>query len=296
MREYLHAGTTRNPDAAVPIETITGLHERYLDAMSGSMSASPLTVRQYRSNWGVFESWAKQNRADWCQKQMPEFLTWGKVSRGWSVSTVSARISHLRAFAAWLVKSGYMQSNPCDGIKVGTIPVRVQDYYSPEYVKGVISSGLDNRTKAILSLLYYAGLRNAEVCGLTLDRVDIESRRLKILGKGNKEAYVPICDPLADALRVWIAERPGGPTNQFFPGLGGAAMYHLFKRLRSGVIGNGGKVHPHALRHMFATHLLEAGADIRTVQVLLRHASLATTQKYLTVTDKRKNDAVKLLG
>lgn len=148
------------------------------------------------------------------------------------------------------------------------------------------------RDKAIVELLYGAGLRVSELCGLDLGDLDLEGRWVRVLGKGNKQRVVPFHDACAAALRTWlaegrvalVAERSGQAV---FLGARGARLndreVRRFLRRYGLEVGARGNVHPHKLRHAFATHLLEGGADLRGIQELLGHASLSTTQRYTHV-------------
>jgi site-specific recombinase XerD len=161
------------------------------------------------------------------------------------------------------------------------------------------------RDRAMLELLYGSGLRVAEACGLDLDDLDIEGQRVRVMGKGRKERVVPMGDFAAQALAQYLASgrgmflpraesRPSGEDALFFnrrkkrmTPRDTRAMVERYARVTL----SGRGVSPHTLRHSFATHLLEAGADIRAVQELLGHASLATTQRYTHVSRTRLFDA-----
>ena len=152
-----------------------------------------------------------------------------------------------------------------------------------------IESAVDRRDLAVLELLYAAGLRVSELCGLNRDGVDLLGRTVRVLGKGGKERRVPIHDTAVAALRDWLSagrEEMAGPPQAVFVNRRGARLGPrdvrriLDRRAAS-------PTHPHALRHTFATHLLDGGADLRVVQELLGHASLATTQIYTHVSKER---------
>jgi integrase/recombinase XerC len=159
------------------------------------------------------------------------------------------------------------------------------------------------RDRAVLELLYGSGLRVGEVAGLTVDRLDVPRGRVLVLGKGSKERDVPISEYAADALRDYLAE---GRDQMASEGSGEASRHLFFNRRRKpfserdirsmverygATLLPGRRVTPHTLRHSFATHLLEGGADIRAVQELLGHASVATTQRYTHVSRRRLFDA-----
>ncbi len=142
------------------------------------------------------------------------------------------------------------------------------------------------RDRAVVELLYGAGLRVSELCGLDIADVDLAGQWLRVLGKGNKERMVPFHDVCTAALRAWLAVRTGD-SQALFLGTRGQRLHDREVRrflARYGLeVGARGRVHPHKLRHAFATHLLEGGADLRGIQELLGHASLSTTQRYTHV-------------
>jgi integrase/recombinase XerC len=159
-------------------------------------------------------------------------------------------------------------------------------------VRAVDDDAVALRDTAVIELLYGAGLRIAELCALDLGDVDVAGRTVRVIGKGNKERAVPFHDLCADALQAWLlrgrpALQTGASASAFFLGARGKRVIdaELRRRLaRHGVAaGARARVHPHKLRHSYATHLLEGGADLRGIQELLGHASLSTTQRYTHV-------------
>jgi integrase/recombinase XerC len=146
------------------------------------------------------------------------------------------------------------------------------------------------RDRAVVELLYGAGLRVGELCALDVDDLKVAERSVRVVGKGNKERQVPFHDVCADALNAWLAVRTDGARALFLGARGGRLDDREVRRFlsRYGLeVGAHGRVHPHKLRHAFATHLLEGGADLRGIQELLGHASLSTTQRYTHVDVKR---------
>jgi site-specific recombinase XerD len=157
------------------------------------------------------------------------------------------------------------------------------------------------RDRAVLELLYGCGLRVAELCGLNTGDIEVDEQRVRVLGKGGKERQVPVGDFAAEALRHYLetgrrpmAPREGGDQALFFnrrrKRLGPRDVRALIERYRQAAL-DGRHLSPHTLRHSFATHLLEGGAEIRVVQELLGHSSLATTQRYTHVSRRRLFDA-----
>ena len=156
------------------------------------------------------------------------------------------------------------------------------------------------RDRALVELLYGAGLRVSEAVGLEKSGVDLESRIVRVLGKGGKERLVPLGRPAAEAVRRYLALGRAHLDRRYRPELflnarGGpltrAGAFLVLRRLADRAGLEPGRVHPHLLRHSFATHLLEGGADLRSVQEMLGHADLGTTERYTHVSDRRRRDA-----
>jgi integrase/recombinase XerC len=151
------------------------------------------------------------------------------------------------------------------------------------------------RDAAMLELLYAAGLRVSELCGLDLKDLEVRAKTVRVMGKGSKERIVPINEPALDMLKEWMARRPEvlakpakkqSPNAMFLNARGGRLTSRSVERHLKRYVAELGiqrKVTPHSLRHSFATHLLAGGADIRSIQELLGHASLSTTQRYTAV-------------
>jgi integrase/recombinase XerD len=156
------------------------------------------------------------------------------------------------------------------------------------------------RDRALVELLYGAGLRVSEAVGLVKAGVDLEGRIVRVLGKGGKERLVPLGRPAAEALRRYLAlgrphlDRRHRP-DLFLNARGGAltrsGAFLILRRLADRAGLEPGRVHPHLLRHSFATHLLEGGADLRSVQEMLGHADVGTTERYTHVSDRHRRDA-----
>jgi len=215
-------------------------------------------------------------------------------------SSVARKLSALRTFFRYLMRQKVMQRDPVAGVAMPklsrNIPVflTVDEVFTLMEMPGVADS-FAARDRAMLEMLYSTGMRVAELAALNLDRLDLSEGMVRVIGKGNKERLVPVGEPALAALeRYWpqrtrlMAERVARgkqPQEQavFLNGRGSRLTTRSIERLvslyaeRAGIAA---RVTPHALRHSFATHLLEMGADLRTVQELLGHASLSTTQKY----------------
>lgn len=221
---------------------------------------------------------------------------------GRSRKTIARSASALRRYFGWLARTGVLAADPSAGVSVpadaGRLPrvLRAEELTSlldePPAVVDADPDEIRLRDDAVLELLYGSGLRVGELCGLSPADVDVRSRTVTVWGKGGKQRAVPLSEPAVDALRAWIERgrghllTDGSPPEALFLNRRGLrltprdARRVLDRRAAS-------PTHPHALRHTFATHLLDGGADLRAVQELLGHADLATTQRYTHVSRER---------
>ncbi len=208
-------------------------------------------------------------------------------------ATIARKVAALRCYFSWLVRQGRVGSDPTRTLRAPSGGGRLPRVLSGGEVSSLLDVGsateVDRRDQAVLELLYAAGLRVSELCGLDRGDIDLRGRTVTVLGKGGKQRRVPIHDAAADALGAWFAhgrDQMDGPPEAAFVNRRGARLGPrdvrriLDRRAVS-------PTHPHALRHTYATHLLDGGADLRVVQELLGHASLATTQVYTHVSKER---------
>jgi integrase/recombinase XerD len=224
---------------------------------------------------------------------------------GLAPSTISRRISAVRAFYAHQVLLGARGDNPAAELDSPRRRPKLPRTLSPRETELLIEAATGTtpramRDAALVELLYGGGLRVSEAVGLERAAVDLDERLVRCVGKGNKERIVPIGRSAAEALRRYLAHgrpyldrrlRPelflnarGGPLTR-------AGAFLIVRRLAEKAGLDPARVHPHLLRHSFATHLLEGGADLRSVQEMLGHADLATTQIYTHVSDRRRREA-----
>jgi integrase/recombinase XerD len=225
-------------------------------------------------------------------------------SRGLSAATVARRLAALRSFYRHLVLIGARGDNPAAELRPPRRQRHLPHPLSPSEAERLIEAAggvgpRDLRDRALVELLYGAGLRVSEAVGLERPAVDLENRIVRCLGKGDKERIVPIGRQAAEALtryqargRPYLERRPR--PELFLNARGGvltrAGAFLILRRL-AGVAGlEPERIHPHLLRHSFATHLLEGGADLRSVQEMLGHADLSTTELYTHVSDKRRRE------
>ena len=208
-------------------------------------------------------------------------------------ATIARKVAALRSYFSWLVRQGRLGSDPTRTLRAPSGGGRLPRVLSKGEMNSLLDVGaetaVDRRDLAVLELLYAAGLRVSELCGLDRGDVDLRHRTVTVLGKGGKQRRVPVHDAAVAALEAWLREGRDdmeGPPEAAFVNRRGARLGPrdvrriLDRRSTS-------PTHPHALRHTYATHLLDGGADLRVVQELLGHASLATTQVYTHVSKER---------
>ena len=208
-------------------------------------------------------------------------------------ATIARKAAALRCYFAWRVRQGRLGADPARSLRAPSGGGRLPRVLSSGEVSALLDepaeTALDRRDLAVLELLYAAGLRVSELCGLDRGDIDLRGRTVTVLGKGSKQRRVPVHDAAVAALRAWLEhgrDDMEGPPEAAFVNRRGARLGPrdvrriLDRRSAS-------PTHPHALRHTYATHLLDGGADLRVVQELLGHASLATTQVYTHVSKER---------
>ena len=221
-------------------------------------------------------------------------------NRGISKQTIARKVAALRSLFKFLLSRGVVPMNPALGVRTPKLEKKLPQFLTVEEVEKLLAmpeagSFIGSRDKAILELLYSAGLRTFELVGLDLDDVEIENRTLRTRGKGMKERINPIGQYAVSAIRDYLHIRQVHPDKHKFDA---SAMFINFRgqrlttrsirRMFSSYVlkaGLSATVSPHTLRHSFATHLLQRGADLRVVQELLGHENISTTQIYTHVTD-----------
>lgn len=251
--------------------------------------------------------------AAWCNAQglAPEDLTepllaaYHRSLRADGLAASSCRVAmvHLRIFFRYLAANKVLQENPAALLVAGGIRRSIPETLSAEHVSRLLESidpadiPFGARDRAMLEMLYGSGLRVSELVSLRADQIDWEEMFLRITGKGGKTRYVPLGGVAADALRNYLREgrgkltRPGCRTEVLFlSNRGGQLTRERIRQIikaRAAAAGLPENVYPHIMRHSFATHLLENGADLRVIQDMLGHSDLSTTQIYTHVEQKR---------
>lgn len=218
---------------------------------------------------------------------------------GLAKSSIARKASSLRRYFGWARRSGRIVSDPTLGLRApsgrGRLPrvldgTELRDVLEPDVVVDDLPLWRRERDDALMEVLYGSGLRVSELCSLDLDSIDLRHSVVTVWGKGGKERRVPLSAASVDALRTWLRRRaevvgPDSGSAMFLGARGGRVSPRDVRRVLDERAPN--PTHPHALRHTYATHLLDGGADLRTVQELLGHSDVATTQRYTHVSKER---------
>jgi len=275
--------------------------DRYLLALAARRS--PRTLDAYRRDLVSLAVFRGGSVGDSTVDDLEGWLA-AMRAQGLAPATLARRVSAVRTYFRHLILIGTRAENPAAAIQLPRRGRRLPRALSPAETERLIdaATGTTPRTlrdRALVELLYGAGLRVSEAMGLEKNAVDVEERIVRVHGKGGKERLVPLGRPAAEAARRYIAlSRPhldrryrpelflnarGGPLTR-------AGAFLILRRLAERAGLEPGRVHPHLLRHSFATHLLEGGADLRSVQEMLGHADLGTTERYTHISDRRRRE------
>jgi integrase/recombinase XerC len=294
---------------------LSEIRDAFLKYLESERNLSAHTIRAYLGDLdSFFEHLEKLDVTDFSKLELSHIRSWlaNQQVKGGARTTLSRRAVSIRLFTKWAAKKGYLAKdvgatlatpkgartlpevlNVADaGLAMDALATRVAEEDGP----------MSKRDCAMVEVLYASGARVSELCGLDLQDIDYERNTIRVIGKGNKERTIPLGNPAMRALDTWLKEgRPslaGDKSDRaVFIGARGkridqrtvrTVVYQALQALEGAV-----KLGPHALRHSAATHLLEGGADLRTVQEILGHASLATTQIYTHVSTERLQKAFK---
>ena len=264
---------------------------------------APRTVDAYRRDLAAFTTWLGASPARATPEQLAGYVAQLRAD-GLATTTIARRVAALRSFYRHQMLLGSRPDNPAAELDLPRRRRALPRTLSPGEAERLIeaAAGMTPRSlrdRALVELLYGAGLRVSEAVGLERASVDLERRFVRCVGKGSKERVVPIGREAADALRRYLAHgrpyldkrhRPELLLNAKGGGLTRAGAFLVLRRLAGAAGLEPERVHPHLLRHSFATHLLEGGADLRSVQEMLGHADLATTELYTHVSDRRRRE------
>jgi len=290
----------------LPPETLV---DRYLRHLAIEKGASAHTVRAYSADLSRYLEWAERSAMDpihLTHRQMRLYLAELDQAR-YSRRTIARRLSSLRSFFAYLLTEGLVASDPSSVLLTPKLPARLPRLVPSEAIDALLaapdgSTPAGVRDEAILELLYASGARVSELSGLMLSDLDLSQAQMTVMGKGSKERLIPLHRLAVSKLRRYVQDaRPllasaDSPDAVFLSTRGrqlsADAIRRLFKRYLAKA-GISTSLSPHAMRHTFATHLLEGGADLRTVQELLGHVALSTTQIYTHLSRKRLQEVHK---
>ncbi len=275
------------------------------DFVASLTDAAPATVRAYRRDVeGLVDFLDRGGITDPGGVTRTHLRRWvaHQSTRGLAPATISRRVAAVRRFFGWMRRRGLLEVDPTIGLRAPSGGSRLPRVLRQEELDRILDeppAAVDDddparrlRDDAVLELLYGSGLRVAEVCGLAVDDLDLDAGVARVLGKRSRWRRVPLTPGAVEALRAWLgrgrAQLRGDalPASLVFCNLRGRPLTPRdCRRILDRRAGD--PTHPHALRHTFATHLLDGGADLRAVQELLGHADLQTTQRYTHVSAAR---------
>jgi integrase/recombinase XerC len=281
--------------------------ERFLSHLEAERNASRYTRVAYGSDLASFRAFleARESRGLHDVREIDVYALrgWlGGLSRTHAPSSVARKVAAVRAWMKWLRRTGVIAASPADELATPKVRRPLPTFLGVDAAKDVVEAPRIEdgdpralRDRAVLEMLYGSGLRVSELCQLDLGDLDLPTRQARVVGKGRKERIVPIGGKAEAALGAWLAVRGGvvhpkkktqDPAALFLSARGARLPVRAVQLLvkRYGTLGAGrSDLHPHALRHTCATHLLGGGADLRAIQELLGHSSLSTTQRYTHV-------------
>ena len=263
--------------------------------------ASPHTVRNYLRDVAAFARYLDGSRLGLLEATAPALRGWlGVLAVDHAPRSRARALASVKAFYRHLLRTGRLEQNPAAAMRGPKLPVTLPKFLPVDEAFALVEAPgegtlLGLRDRALLEVLSGAGLRVSEACGLSLEDLDLKGRVLRVLGKGRKERLCPLHPGAADALQRWLGRRGellakrrrAQDARAVFLNFRGGRLTprsvgrHLDAYARAAGLQR--HVSPHALRHSYATHLLAGGADVRSIQELLGHASLSTTQRYTHV-------------
>lgn len=282
----------------------------HLDAFAAGLTdVSSATSRAYLADVEAFAEWAERGAIDdpasVDRRMLRRYLAFLDTRR-YSRRTVARKASSLRRYFAWCARRGHVASDPASGLSAPSGTGRLPRVLRDDELDALLGSGpvhepptaRDIRDLAVIELLYGSGLRVAELCSLSIRDLDLDAAVVEVTGKGDKRRRVPLSEPSVAAIRRWLE---AGRAEMQVSGVDADGA--VFVNARGRRLGPRdvrriidrravAPTHPHALRHTFATHLLDGGADLRAVQELLGHSALTTTQHYTHVSKERLRGVV----
>jgi len=283
--------------------------DKYFAYLQAGRNASPNTVRTYRAallgnairgqGKGFFQYLLMKKitaLGDVNKQTLRDYMAW-LMQIGVAKTSIANKISAIRSFYRFLQREEIIHENPLERVSSPKLDRRLPKFLTTEEITRLLNAPnatkpVGKRDRALIELLYASGLRVSEITGLNLTGVDIDNREIRVIGKGQKERIVLMGQPAADALQDYLDNgRPQLTGSKktgavFITSQGQRIIDRRVQKILNHYaksVGIGKRVYPHILRHTFATHMLDGGADLRVVQELLGHASLETTQIYTHV-------------
>ncbi len=264
--------------------------EDFLAHLAVERRMSSHTLDAYRRDLAALSAWVLAHELELMTldaEQLRGFIA-SEHRRGLSPKSLQRRLSACRSFYAWLLRQGRISANPAAAIRAPKAPRKLPQVLDPDEAKALVEIATDAplglRDRAMLELFYSSGLRLSELCMLHWRDLDLEDGLVTVLGKGSRQRSVPLGSHARAALAQWRASTGAPGESPVFPGRAGGPITPRAIQLRMRLLaqrqGLFKRVHPHLLRHSFASHILESSGDLRGVQELLGHADIATTQIY----------------
>lgn len=281
--------STEPAEAGAVLPPVAAL-EDFLAYLTVERHMSAHTLAAYRRDLEALAQWAQAQGADVVTLQADQVRGFvaAEHRRGLSPKSLQRRLSACRSFFRWLLRHGRIAASPAAAIRAPKAPRKLPQVLDPDEARTLVEVPTDAplglRDRALLELFYSSGLRLGELCALRWRDLDLDGGLVTVLGKGRKQRSVPLGSHARRALREWRASTGAAPEAPVFPGRGGGPITPRAIQLRIRQLaqrqGLFKRVHPHLLRHSFASHILESSGDLRGVQELLGHADIATTQIY----------------
>lgn len=268
----------------------------FLETLKTEKHYSPHTISNYRRDLVAFSRFCADNDLnDWAAVTVHEVRRYAAHAhrRGLGGRSIARRLSAVRSFFEYLIRNGGARHNPAVDVASPRSPRKLPETLDVDQITRLLmpegDDALARRDRAMLELTYSAGLRLAELVSLDLDDIDLADASLRVIGKGGKGRIAPVGDKAGHAITTWLQERPALVDKR--PGETALFVSRNGRRLTPRAVqqrfahwakkhGLGRNLHPHMLRHSFATHLLESSGNLRAVQELLGHADISTTQVY----------------
>lgn len=275
-----------------------------IEEFIGSMTAASInTTSAYASDVKQFEEWISRLKIDTPQlvtrdlvRQYVSFLTTSQKAK----RSVTRKLAAIRRYFAWHIRNGTLKTDPTTGVRTPSGTGRLPKVLTKEQLNALLSCDdpdvpewKSSRDTALIELLYGSGLRVSEVCSIDLDSINDRNNTVIVMGKGAKQRQIPVSEPSVLAVKHWLMFRHEVMRQETHALFLNARGYRLAPRDVRRIIDERAltPTHPHALRHTYATHLLDNGADLRAVQELLGHSDVATTQRYTQVSKERLKSA-----